>query len=271
VAYVPVGPSIPAGLLPGDAEWLLVLGGESGATVLHDRDGRRFAKIVAAADTDELVAERDRIAWLATAGIPVPEVLDWRVTPAGACLVTRAVPGLTADRLAPDEPRRAWPAITDVVRRLHDVPVAGCPFVGGLATMLPLARATVAEDRVHVEFLPPDLRDTPATVILDGLEAELSDRLAQESAEQVVCHGDLCLPNILVDPETLQVTGLIDLGRLGRADPYADITLLLANAREVWPDEATARRADHQFARRYGIDLDPDRRGFYLRLDPLTW
>lgn len=33
---------------------------------------------------------------------------------------------------------------------------------------------------------------------------------------------------------------------------------------------ATARRADHDFAARYGITLDPDRQDFYLRLDPLT-
>lgn len=87
----------------------------------------------------------------------------------------------------------------------------------------------------------------------------------------MVCHGDLCLPNVLVDPATVQVTGLIDLDRLGRADPYVDIALLLANARGTWPDETTARQADAAFAARYGIILDPDRRDFHLRLDPLTW
>ncbi|WP_436977121.1 phosphotransferase, partial [Shigella flexneri] len=30
----------------------------------------------------------------------------------------------------------------------------------------------------------------------------------------VVCHGDPCMPNFMVDPKTLQCTGLIDLGRL---------------------------------------------------------
>ncbi|MFP1592824.1 phosphotransferase [Escherichia coli] len=29
-----------------------------------------------------------------------------------------------------------------------------------------------------------------------------------------VCHGDPCMPNFMVDPKTLQCTGLIDLGRL---------------------------------------------------------
>jgi streptomycin 3"-kinase len=86
-----------------------------------------------------------------------------------------------------------------------------------------------------------------------------------------VCHGDLCLPNILIDPVTNQVTGFIDLGRLGTADPHADIALLLATARATWTDEATARQAEYDFAQWYGTELDAERQGFYLRLDPLTW
>ncbi len=44
----------------------------------------------------------------------------------------------------------------------------------------------------------------------------------------------------MVDPKTLQCTGLIDLGRLGTADRYADLALMIANAEENWaaPDEA---------------------------------
>lgn len=103
------------------------------------------------------------------------------------------------------------------------------------------------------------------------LEDELPRRQRQEEDERVICHGDLCLPNILIDPDTMRVAGLIDLGRLGVADPYADLALLLANARETWPDEVTARAADHEFSELYGIDLDAERQRFYLLLDPLTW
>ncbi len=137
--------------------------------------------------------------------------------------------------------------------------------------MMRLAHATVAEDRVVVEFLPVALQGTPPAQIIEQIETELPVRLAQERAQLVVCHGDLCLPNILVDPATGQVTGLIDLGRLGTADPYGDIALLLATARETWTDDVMARRADQEFAEIYGTELDPERQDFYLRLDPLTW
>ncbi len=129
----------------------------------------------------------------------------------------------------------------------------------------------MAEGRVVVEFLPAALQHTPPTRILDQIKAELPMRLAQERAGLVVCHGDLCLPNILVDPATGEVNGLIDLGRLGKADPYGDISLLIATARGTWSDEEVAHRAEGEFARVYGTGLDPDRLDFYLRLDPLTW
>lgn len=260
-----------AGLLPEGSTWTPVDDGESGATVLHDPGGNRYAKVVDRTEIDALSGERDRIQWLSDTGIPGPDVLEWRETERGASLITSAVAGVPADRLDPRRLRAAWPSIADTLHGLHGIPAVACPFDRTLDAMMTLARATVAEKRVHPEFLPPHLVDTPPEVILAGLERDVPRRRQQEEADTVVCHGDFCLPNVIVDPDTSRVAGLIDLGRLGRADPYADIALLLANARETWPDEEVARGADQDLASRYGITLDADRLDFYLRLDPLTW
>ncbi|MFI9838872.1 APH(3'') family aminoglycoside O-phosphotransferase [Nonomuraea sp. NPDC051941] len=251
--------------------WIPVTGGESGADVFRSEDGTRYAKCVPAGSVTSLEEERDRVEWLGTQGVPGPRVLDWRATADGACLVTSAVAGVPADRVPAAGLRPAWEKIADAVRRLHDLPARGCPFARDLTWMFATARDVVARGAVNPEFLPEEQQDTPAGELLARLEPQLEHRLAQEAAETVVCHGDLCLPNIILDPETLDVAGFIDLGRLGRADPYADIALLLANARETWPDEREAGLADERFAERYGIVLDRDRERFYLHLDPLTW
>jgi streptomycin 3"-kinase len=265
-------PLLLAELLPlGETDWVPATGGESGAAVVYDRVGQRYAKVAGPEQAEELAAERDRIDWLNTTRVASTRVLDWRATDTGACLVTQAVPGISADRLDPHTLRRVWPSVVETVRTLHDLPVHQCPFDRTLARVMPAARATVAEGRVHVEFLPLELQHTSPPQILEQLEDELPQRVAQERAQLAVCHGDLCLPNILIDPATSQVTGLIDLGRLGTADPHTDIALLLATARVTWPDEDTARRAEYDFAQRYGTELDPERQDFYLRLDPLTW
>ncbi|WP_405826537.1 APH(3'') family aminoglycoside O-phosphotransferase [Streptomyces sp. NBC_00838] len=263
--------------------WEPVTVGESGARVFRSEDGTRYAKCVpvesetsetsetSAVSLTSLEEERDRVGWLGEQGVPGPRVLDWRTTPDAACLVTSTVAGVPADRVPAARLQAAWTSIADAVRRLHELPLRECPFTRGLSEMFATARDVVARGAVNPEFLPEDQQGTPADELLARLVPQLDQRLAQEAAGAVVCHGDLCLPNIVLDPETMNVAGFIDLGRLGAADPYADIALLLANSRETWEDEGQARRADDSFAERYGIVLDRDRQKFYLHLDPLTW
>ncbi|WP_370947081.1 APH(3'') family aminoglycoside O-phosphotransferase [Amycolatopsis sp. cg5] len=244
--------------LTGD--WEPVTAGESGAVVFRSADGTRFAKV-----GESLESERDRVEWLSTKGIRGPQVLDWID---GECLVTSAVPGVPADSVSAGELQRAWPSIVEAVRELHALSTADCPFKRDLARMFALAQDVVARGAVNPEFLPVEQQETPPSELLARLAAEVDRRLAQEPADTVVCHGDLCLPNIILEPETLTFAGFIDLGRLGLADRYADISLLLANARETWADE---ERAADGFARGYGQALDTGRQRFYLHLDPLTW
>ncbi|MFG2532116.1 APH(3'') family aminoglycoside O-phosphotransferase [Streptomyces sp. NPDC048516] len=255
----------------GDSDWLPVTAGESGAVVFRSADAARYAKCVPTADAAGLKAERDRVVWLGDQGVPGPRVLDWRSGNAGACLVTSAVPGVPADQVSAADLRVAWERIADAVRRLHEVPVGECPFRRSLDDMVAVARDVVTREAVNPEFLPVEQQHTPAAELLARLVAQVARRREQETADVVICHGDLCLPNIILDPQTLNVSGFIDLGRLGLADRYADLALLLANARETWPSGEQARAADVAFAERYGIALDHDRLRFYLHLDPLTW
>jgi streptomycin 3"-kinase len=269
---VPSSSSILAELLPpGFGEWEPITGGESGASVVRALDAQRYAKMVPTERVEELAAERDRSVWLMGTEIPCARVLGWRETEAGACLITQAAPGVPASTLEAEALQLAWPSVVAAVRALHGLASDQCPFDRSLAWMMHLARAAVAEDRVTVEFLPEALQGTPPTLVLERIDAELTLRLAQERADLVVCHGDLCLPNVLVDPATDRFTAFIDLGRLGTADPYGDIALLLATARQTWSDEAMARRAGQEFAEIYGTAVDAEREDFYLRLDALTW
>ncbi|KIF69288.1 3'-kinase [Streptomyces sp. AcH 505] len=251
--------------------WQPVTDGESGARVFRSPDGSRYAKCVAAEHVASLEAERNRVAWLGTQGVPCPRVLDWRVNANGAALLTSTVAGVPADRVPASLLRAAWRPIAGAVRQLHDLPPEECPFTRDLTQMFAAARDVVARGAVNPDFLPQDQRQTPPDELLARLEPQVDGRLAQEAAETVVCHGDLCLPNIILDPESMTVAGFIDLGRLGRADPYADIALLLATAGETWTDGQQSTAADETFAHRYDIVLDRDRADFYLHLDPLTW
>ncbi|WP_226961550.1 MULTISPECIES: aminoglycoside 3'-phosphotransferase [Streptomyces] len=180
----------------GGEPWTPVTIGHSGARVLRLADGR-YLKVAAAdagtrpdggRDTGfDPLAEAERARWLAGRGLPAPEVWDAGTDGRHSWLLTGALPGRSAAEPWPAERRNAVvDALADIARALHQLPPADCPFDRG-----PAWRARAAD--------PSDV---------------------------VVCHGDLCLPNVLLDPGSCRVTGLVDLGRLGLADRLSDLALL---------------------------------------------
>lgn len=257
---------------PAGSEWLPVRHGESGDRVYGRSDGAAFAKIASGKAAALLAGERDRVAWLAAFGIGSPTVYDWIAGDQEACLVLSAVPGVPASDLAAADLMKAWPAIARQIKVLHELPREGCPFERRLASMFERAADVVAREAVDPDFLAPEDQNVPSSKLLLALGTELPKRLAEEPRDLVICHGDACLPNFMVDPETQRCTGLIDLGRLGTADPYVDFSLLLGNARESWTTPGQAQLARDTLFGIHGIATpDEDRLAFYLRLDPLTW
>lgn len=251
-------------------DWHPVTRGESGAGVFRSADGSRYAKVVGPTAAADLAAERDRVTWAHDHGVPAPAVIDWGATgDDGAFLVTTAVGGVAADQLAEADLRTAWPSVVRAIRDLHGIPIDDCPYRRDLDGMLLRARSVVAAGAVNPEFLRDEDRDVPAAELLMRVEREADLRRRQEAADVVVCHGDLCLPNILVDPDRLAVEGFIDLGRLGLADRHADLALVLANTADTFPRFAADASAG--LAAGYPAAIDQDRVRFYLALDPLTW
>jgi kanamycin kinase len=76
----------------------------------------------------------------------------------------------------------------------------------------------------------------------------------------VVCHGDACVPNTLIDDEG-GYAGHVDLGSLGRADRWADIAVATWstewNYGPGWAD---------LFLTAYGVGLDEERTRYYRDL-----
>ncbi len=231
-----------------------------------------LAKIAPASRRGELAGERDRLIWLKGRGVACPEVINWQEEQEGACLVITAIPGVPAadclERICSKRGRQ-WGSnlalftayrsinvrLSAGCRECSDAPLMWCPAMPSIPTSYP------DEDK-----------STPQLDLLARVERELPVRLDQERTDMVVCHGDPCMPNFMVDPKTLQCTGLIDLGRLGTADRYADLALMIANAEENWAAPDEAERAFAVLFNVLGIEAPYcERLAFYLRLDPLTW
>ncbi|OCC06051.1 APH(3'') family aminoglycoside O-phosphotransferase [Labrys sp. WJW] len=258
--------------LPSAKEWLVVGHGESGDSVYRRSDGLAFAKLSRGRGAMALEGECRRVEWLSRFKLGSPEVLDWRAGEEGACLVTSAIAGVPASDLDGNQLLQAWPSIAARIGALHALAIEECLFERGLSTMLARATDVVSRGAVNPDFLPPEQREANPAGLLLALEAQREQRLAEEAGDRVVCHGDACMPNFMVDPATLRCTGMIDLGRLGTADRYADLALMLANAGESWSGPEQAEAAFTSLFEVLGLQRpDRGRLAFYLGLDPLTW
>ncbi len=246
--------------------------GESGAAVFRRSDGCLFAKCVSHWAVSDLRDERDRVEWLGGTPVPCPELAGWHEADNGACLVTTAVHGIPACEVSTEAVPRALSSLAAVLRALHDLPAQTCPFDRTLVVTMPVVQNTVSRGAVIVDFLDPAWRATPPSDLLAGLQAELGRATRLESADLVVCHGDACLPNFLLDPETLECTGVVDLGRLGVADRYLDLSLTAQSIGSTGMNPQYSSADADAFLQTYGID-HPDRRRmrFYQLLDSLSW
>jgi streptomycin 3"-kinase len=257
--------------VPTGQDWISVNLGVSGDRVYCRSDGSAYAKLASGVNAVLLDAERRRVRWLAETGVGAPRVLDWVMSDDGACLVTAAIPGIPASHLSSSDLLTAWPSIMRQLMAIHALPVDSCPFDRGLSRMFARAEDVVARGAVNPDFLTPEDQATEPALLLDRLRPELGRRLEQEKDDRVVCHGDACMPNLIVDPSTLRCVGVTDLGRLGTADRYADLALVLANASESWSSPAEAQGARRLLFDILAVSPDQERLDFYLHLDPLTW
>lgn len=216
---------------------------------------RCFAKWAPRGTALDLAAESERLAW-ALRHAPVPMVLALGSDEEGSWLLTSALPGTNA--ASPRwraEPSRAAAAVGAGLRQLHDaLPVGSCPFDWSVERRLAAARRSAAAGRLDPGRFSPQHRPLGVRRALLALaEPPPVDR-------PVVCQGDACVPNTLLD-EDGRCCGHVDLGSLGVADRWAD--LAVASWSCDWnygPGHGDALLAA------YGVRPDADRIAYYRLL-----
>jgi kanamycin kinase/streptomycin 3"-kinase/aminoglycoside 3'-phosphotransferase-2 len=251
----------------GDASWEQVTTGMSGAVVRRSPDGSAYAKSGRGPSRDDVIDERDRLEWLAGTDLPAAEVLDWEDDGETATVTVRALPGVPMSELPATSTAGAVRSLGLFLRRLHASPRENCPFERWLAVTVPLARLRVDHDLVDESDFDEERSGRSASALLDEL-LELRPRAEElEVGDLVVCHGDACLPNFLVDPESHEVTGMVDVHRLGVADRHLDLALATRSMANTTLNPAFGPDAADALLAAYGGPADPWRLDFYRLLD----
>lgn len=215
----------------------------------------RFLKVASSDETVRLTAEAAAMRW-AIAYIRVPEVIDAGTTDNVDWLISNEIPGQPAFRddwrVQPD-----WlvPIVAGGLRRFHDqLPVDECPFRLTIPDALAICRGRIDSGREMFE----DLHDVHKHMSVE----EAYDRLvslAPSTEDLVVCHGDYCFPNVMIEQD--EVTGYLDLGELAVADRWWDVAIGMWST--TWN---VGLGYEEMFAASYGIDVDDERLAFYRLL-----
>lgn len=188
--------------------------------------GRCFLKWTPITSGIDLSQEISRLKWAADY-TPVPRLLSQGTDRTGSWILTEGLPGENAvsDRWTA-RPDQAVMAIGRGLRALHDaLPVDTCPFSWSVVDRLADARRRADRGQLDPRRWHPCHRTLSVSKALDLLaDPPPIDRL-------VVCHGDACAPNTLVDDEG-HWAGHVDVGALGVADRWAD--LAIATWSTVW-------------------------------------
>jgi len=219
----------------------------------------RFAKVDRAGCFPTLQGEAERMRW-AGPYLPVPAVVTFERVEGTSILVTEGLPG----RDATDSCwRNDLPALVRAfgrgLRALHDaVDPDLCPSRFDRTRALDHVRRRVAHHEIDPGGFHEEHGHLSPRAALAQLEA--SDEWREDL---VVCHGDYCPPNVLLDAG--EVTAYLDLGELGIADRWSDIAI------GAWSTGWNfGESLEPLFYESYGVDPDPRRIGFYRLLYDLV-
>jgi kanamycin kinase len=191
------------------------------------------------------------MAWCA-GRLPVPEIVDYGCDEDVEWLVTIALPGVDATKMT-DDPATTVRVLGEGLREFHEVAADDCPFDFRLDAALDHCARRVAGDGVPAskgDFHDVFLHLSPAAAL------EELRRTRPVSEDVVLCHGDYCFPNVLI--ENGRAVGYLDLGELGVADRWWDLAVASWSC-----DWNVGSGWNEVLYSAYGIEPDEDRIRYY--------
>ena len=260
----PGSPAPPAHVRAAHEEWIWSVAYQYGPAALtyriaHPAGPVRYLKLAPEDAYPSLADESARMVWVAN-HLPVPTVVESGSRNGVAWLLTTALPGVDAtDPGLRDDPGALVRVLATGLRRFHDVPIVSCPFDFRLSTALRHVARRLDEGRID-----PARDFHPEHAHLDAAEAvALLHTSRPASQDLVVCHGDFCLPNVMVQDG--RASGFLDLGELGVADRWWD--LAVATWSVTWN---LGPGHEALFLATYGVSPDEERIRFFRLLYDLA-
>lgn len=202
--------------------------------------------------------------------VPVPKVFYCEVCGEYQYLLMSKAEGrMSCDSYYLERPNELLDLLAEALEMLWSVDIADCPRCRDLDTELEEARYRVEHGFVNVDHAEPE------TFGENGFKGpmELLSWLENNKPpiEPVLSHGDFCLPNIYLNNGN--ISGFIDLGDMGIADRWRDISLCYRSLKHNF-DGSFGGKAYSGFDpdmlfEKLNIEPDRDKLRYYILLDEL--
>lgn len=221
--------------------------------------------------SEETDNEFEILNWLDGA-CPAPKILEYvKEDRLAYTLMTKIGGEMLCDEKYMKDPQRLIALAAQALRMLWTVDVKDCP-----CSFSRLDRR-LAEARKNVENGTVDMDDAESETFGPGGfadPAELLQWLENNRPEEdlVLTHGDFCLPNVFAQGD--EITGFIDNGKMGPADRWQDISILLRSLQRNFNGKYTGGvpyegYEDSMLLDALGIEMDPEKNRYYMLLDEL--
>ena len=112
-------------------------------------------------------------------------------------------------------PKKLAKVFGESLKLLHSISIDGCPNKNRTLEIIEDARKNIANGGGDMSQLEIDFNLSPKEALIE------MEKLAYCGFDDVILHGDYCLPNIIMD--SFNLSGFIDLGYGGVGDRHWDI------------------------------------------------
>ena len=202
--------------------------------------------------------------------IPVPQVIAYEEDNGKSYLLMSKINGeMSCDDYYLEHPQVLLEALACGLKMLWEVDIKECPCIRDLDIVLEEARSRVDNNLVDLDNVEPTTFGEGGfknpKQLLEWLESN------RPTFKPVLSHGDYCLPNVFL--KNGQITGFIDLGRIGIGDKWNDIALCYRSLKHNF-DGTYGGKVYEDFNpdmlfEKLGVEPDWNKIKYYLLLDEL--
>jgi len=218
--------------------------------------------------TDEIKKEILLMEWL-NGRVNVPKVIQYVVEDnMSYLLMTRMTGKMACDIEYLENSDELVELLVDGLHHLWKVNPENCPVSCVLEEKLKMAKYNVDHHLVGTENCDPNTFGENG--FKDPLALYLWLEAHQPEEDLVLSHGDYCLPNIFGNKN--QLSGFIDIGRMGIADRWQDIALCYRSLRDNMNGSYGGKVYDFNpnlLFEALKIEKNEEKLNYYLLLDEL--